>query len=89
MNIETQFLPRLLAKTDPFLNDPSLASALQAYSEHLDSVEQDLRSKMEEAQSALQEYEHAGKGMEEIANRYAELTRESEKVETEIKRLEN
>jgi chromosome segregation ATPase len=79
---------RIVAKSDPYLSDPSLVSALQTYSTHLDSLERELSSDAKAAESELQEYADAGKGMEQIANRFAELTRECEKVKAEIKRLE-
>jgi septation ring formation regulator EzrA len=79
---------RIVAKSDPYLSDPSLVSALQTYSKHLDSLERGLSSDVKAAESELQEYADAGKGMEQIANRFAEVTRECEKVKAEIKRLE-
>jgi diphthamide biosynthesis protein 3 len=79
---------RILAKSDPLLSNPELVSALQAYNEHLTSTAKDLRSQIEVVESELDRYEAKGKGMDQIANRYAELTTKCEKLRSEIQRLE-
>ena len=53
------------------------------------SLQAELRTREQAAEKTLQQYERAGgKGMLEIAGRYAQLTEEIERVKDEIARLE-
>jgi hypothetical protein len=70
------------------LSNPELVSALQAYSDHLSGVAKDLKSQIAAVEDELSEYESNGKGMDQIANRYAELITKCEKLRLEIQRLE-
>ena len=70
------------------LTDPLLYSALQAYSFHLASMEQDLSGREKAAVKALKGYEDA-KGMADISKRYAQVLKETEEVRQEICKLEN
>lgn len=68
---------------------PALTSALKSYNAHLLSLQAGLRTREQAAEKTLQQYERAGgKGMLEIAGRYAQLTEEIERVKDEIARLE-
>jgi hypothetical protein len=50
---------------------------------------QDLSSRLDAAELALKGYESAGKGMSEIAKKYAEAMKEGEEIRNEITRLED
>lgn len=64
-------------------------SNLRAYNKRLESMEQDLSVRSRKAENALAEYESAGRGMSEIAKRYAELMKERDGVKSEIRKLES
>ncbi|OCL07932.1 hypothetical protein AOQ84DRAFT_408011 [Glonium stellatum] len=78
---------RIHAATHP--PPPALVAALKSYNTHLLSLQAGLRAREQAAEKTLQQYERAGgKGMLEIAARYAQLTEEIERVNDEIARLE-
>jgi hypothetical protein len=77
-----------MAKSDPLLSNPELVSALQTYGEHLNSSGIELKAQIMAVQAELSDYETDGKGMDQIANRYAELRTKCEKLRAEIRRLE-
>jgi chromosome segregation ATPase len=70
------------------LDNPDLVSALQAYSEHLTASTKDLQKEIDILEGELQDYEKEGGGMDQIANRYAEITTKCERLRAEIQRLE-
>lgn len=67
--------------------DVDLKRALEAYAAHLRRTRNDLAAQERNAETRLKDYEGAGKGMQDIAKRYAELTTEMEEVKEEIARL--
>ena len=66
---------------------PEVRTSLARYMEHLEDTVVKLKEREEQAKRRLQTYESAGTGMEEIAKRFAELTKEAESVRADIKRL--
>lgn len=80
---------QILAQTDSILSDPSLQSELETYKSRLESMDQDLTSRATAAGKALADYERAGKGMSEIAKRYAQVMKDCDGVRDEIQKLES
>lgn len=80
---------QILAQTDSILTDPSLQSELNAYKSRLEAMDQELSGRSATAEKALVEYERAGKGMSEIAKRYAQMMKECDGVRDEIQKLES
>jgi len=70
------------------LTDPALNTELRSYCAKLASMEDDLSTRLNDAQNSLKGYETAGHGMAEIAKRYAEAMKEAEEVRAEISKLE-
>jgi predicted nuclease of restriction endonuclease-like RecB superfamily len=79
---------RILAKTDPALNDLQLVEALKTYAEHLAATENELLSKVNKLEKELQAYEKQGQAMTQILNRYSALLKKKADLNSEIKRLE-
>jgi chromosome segregation ATPase len=79
---------QVMASTDAMLTDPALQTELEAYRARLDTLADDLSSKTASNERALTEYGRAGKGMLEIAKRYAEVKKECAAVKDEIEKLE-
>ncbi|KAF2090268.1 hypothetical protein K490DRAFT_63144 [Saccharata proteae CBS 121410] len=61
--------------------------ALRDYTKHLDSETAELEHRRAIAEDRLRDFEAAGKGMGEIANRYAEVNEEILEVRRELERL--
>ncbi|KIW06246.1 uncharacterized protein PV09_02719 [Verruconis gallopava] len=80
---------QILAQTDSILTDPALQSDLEEYKSRLENADADLSSRAAAAEKALSEYERAGKGMTEIAKRYADLMKACDGVRDEIQKLES
>jgi diphthamide biosynthesis protein 3 len=80
---------QILAKSDPLLNDDDVKASLQAYSSSLSDTLKDLKSQVNTASNQLDEYEHSGSGMDQIATKYADIMLKSENLKQEIKKLEN
>jgi chromosome segregation ATPase len=70
------------------LTDPALNAELRTYCARLVSMEENLSGRLDAAEIALKGYETAGRGMAEIAKRYAEAMKEREEVQAEITKLE-
>ena len=69
-----------------YTND--LQGVLQERSEELSREDRSIRRKLDQAQEKLQQY-RAGRGMEGMANEYAEILSETARVRAEITRLES
>jgi diphthamide biosynthesis protein 3 len=80
---------QIMAQTDSILSDPTLQSELETYKSRLQLMDEDLSLRATTAEKALADYERAGKGMAEIAKRYAQLKQECEAVREEIRKLES
>jgi hypothetical protein len=65
-----------------------LQEVLQERSEELSREDRSVRRKLDQAQEKLQQY-RAGRGMEGMANEYAEILSETARVREEITRLES
>lgn len=65
-----------------------LQEVLQERSEELSREDRSIRRKLDQAQEKLQQY-RAGRGMEGMANEYAEILSETARVRAEITRLES
>ncbi|GAB7329510.1 hypothetical protein MBLNU13_g01285t1 [Cladosporium sp. NU13] len=65
-----------------------LQELLQERSEELSREDRSIRRKLDQAQEKLQQY-RAGRGMEGMANEYAEILSETARVREEIARLES
>jgi uncharacterized protein YdiU (UPF0061 family) len=65
-----------------------LQEVLQERSEELSREDRSIRRKLDQAQEKLQQY-RAGRGMEGMANEYAEILSETARVREEITRLES
>ena len=65
-----------------------LQEVLQERSEELSRNDRSIRRKLDQAQEKLQQY-RAGRGMEGMANEYAEILSETARVREEITRLES
>jgi DNA repair ATPase RecN len=61
---------------------------LKAYNNHLSNTSKELQSQISSVQNEVDDYEADGKGMDQIATRYAELTSKGEKLQIEIEKLE-
>jgi chromosome segregation ATPase len=79
---------QILAQTDSALTDPGLQTELERYRERLEGKAEELSGRVGVSERALGEYGRAGKGMAEIARRFAEVRGECEGVREEIERLE-
>ena len=66
---------------------PEVRTALARYERHLDDVRVKLKQREEQAKRQLREYGNSGKGMEEVAEKFAELRKEMDAVRADIKRL--
>lgn len=65
-----------------------LQEVLQERSDELSREDRAIRRKIDQAQEKLEQY-RAGRGMEGMANEYAEILSETARVREEIKRLES
>lgn len=66
---------------------PEVRTALERYKRHLDDARLRLKQREDQAERQLQEYESSGKGMEELAEKVAELRKEIDSVKADVKRL--
>lgn len=77
-----------MASTDAMLTDPALQTELESYRTRLETRAGELSSQVAGGERTLAEYGKAGKGMLEIAKRYAEVKKECDAVKDEIGKLE-
>jgi chromosome segregation ATPase len=79
---------QVMASTDAMLTDPALQTELESYRTRLETRANELSSQVASNEKALAEYGRAGKGMLEIAKRYAEVKKECDSARDEIAKLE-
>jgi len=80
---------KILAKTDPVLNDPQISSALESYAKHLASTENELLAKVSKLEKELNAYHEQGAAMTQIVNRYSQLMKKKAGLNSEIQRLKH
>jgi diphthamide biosynthesis protein 3 len=78
---------RILAKSDPLLGNEELVEAVRAYDAQLDITLTELDQRAKKVQSEVEGYESAGRGMEQIADRYAQLLKKKGELNAEVNRL--
>jgi len=77
-----------MALTDPVLTSPDVQADLEGYKQRLVGRAEELMQKVGEAEKVLADYGRAGRGMLEIARRFADVKGDMEGVKGEIERLE-
>jgi myosin heavy subunit len=70
------------------LYSPDVQAVLQSKRDELEARNRTMKRKVREAEEKLEEYRGAG-GMEGLAKEYAEILKESERIEAEIVRLKD
>jgi hypothetical protein len=80
---------RILAKSDPLLGNQELVEAVRAYDAQLDLTLKELDQRASEIEKEVEGYESAGRGMEQIADRYAQLLKKKGELQAEVIRLKS
>lgn len=68
-------------------SDAGIGKSAQEYAVHLRRLKDDANSSLHTSERKLKEYEGVGRGMDDIARKYAELHAEMIEVQDEISRL--